>query len=187
MGIYHFLMIIIMGSPDAPSVGIYRRISKTSGGRGGNPQSDSSGSPAITSPCWSTQLTNPTSEKFLNSKPSPYRKERNMYCTLLLLYLFKCTSDKSCIQAGQGLSQSYYAHTGVFNTLFYSHLLSPQCYCCSSCCQLEKQAIQTLNQTHSKSGWANWIYFWKDFFFLSYSNTYFKIKVVIVICIVNKG
>lgn len=28
-------MIIIMGSPDAPSVGIYRRISKTSGGRGG--------------------------------------------------------------------------------------------------------------------------------------------------------
>lgn len=32
MGIYHFL-IVIMGSTDAPSVGIYRRISKTSWGK----------------------------------------------------------------------------------------------------------------------------------------------------------
>lgn len=34
MGIYHFL-IVIMGSTDAPSVGIHRRISKTSWKGGG--------------------------------------------------------------------------------------------------------------------------------------------------------
>lgn len=166
MGIYHFLIIIIMGSTDAPSVWIYRRISEMSWGRGGNPQSDSGGSGAITSPCWRTQLTNPAFEKFLNSKQSSYRKERNMYCTLLLLYLFKCTSDKSCIQSGQGLSQSYYAHTGVFNTLFYSHLLSPQCYCCCSCCQHEKQGILTLNQTRAKVLGLIWFTFGSIFFFL---------------------
>lgn len=79
-----------------------------------------------------------------------------MYCTLLLLYLFKCTSDKSCIQSGQGLSQSYYANTGVFNILFYSHLLTSRCYCC--CCyycweitaSTRNGEIQTVNQTTVK-------------------------------------
>lgn len=58
MGIYHFL-IVIMGSTDAPSVGIYRRISKTSWGRKKKKKKrnhqriagDSSGTQAITSPC----------------------------------------------------------------------------------------------------------------------------------------
>jgi len=59
MGIYHFL-IVIMGSTDAPSVGIYRRISKTVGGGGRGKEKkknhqrlagDSSGTQAITSPC----------------------------------------------------------------------------------------------------------------------------------------
>lgn len=146
MGIYHF-PIIIMGSTDAPSVGIYRRISKTSWGRGGILRVTLVALEPLPLPAEGPS-SNPTFEKFLNSKQSSYRKERNMYCTLLLLYLFKCTSDKSCIQSGQGLSQSYYAHPGVFNTLFYSHLLSPQCYCC--CCQHEKQAVQTVNHTTEK-------------------------------------
>lgn len=94
-----------------------------------------------------------------------------MYCTLPLLYLFKCTSDKSCIQSGQGLSQSYYAHTGVLNTLFYSHLLSPLCYCCSSCCQHHKQGVQTVNQTTAKQFGLIWFIFGRIFFFLTVIDT----------------
>lgn len=47
----------------------------------------------------------------------------------LPLYLFKCTSDKSSIQSGQGLPRLIALYTTRLSTLVYSHLPTPPCHC----------------------------------------------------------
>lgn len=47
----------------------------------------------------------------------------------LPLYLFKCTSDKSSIQSGQGLPRVIALYTPGLSTLVYSHLPTRPCHC----------------------------------------------------------
>lgn len=70
---------------------------------------------------------------FLTQSKAPAAEKRTRAATRLPLYLFKCTSDKSSIQSGQGLPRLIALATTGLSTLVYSHLPTPRRHCGSGC------------------------------------------------------
>lgn len=75
---------------------------------------------------------------FLTQSKASAAEKRTRAATRLPLYLFKCTSDKSSIQSGQGLPRLTALYTTRLSTLVYSHLPTPRCHCGlgAACCLL---------------------------------------------------
>lgn len=88
---------------------------------------------------------------FLTQSKAPAAEKRTRAATRLPLYLFKCTSDKSSIQSGQGLPRLIALDTTGLSTLVYSHLPTPRRHCGSGC-QLPAACTRSCHQPIAAQG-----------------------------------